>query len=306
VSSVIAMANFDASIERLQSRSEQAAFEYQFAPLSCVALLQSISPGDAKLLKHTREYRDFVKAAERLQSAHRQISQWNKNRMTEGTDPNASFDMTDFYVSFLQDTTTDDIINRVFDCLECRDLVSAMMTCSRFRELAVQNAAERTKVMTKGRQLTTTMQLLRAQEQIEGIAGIGITDRHVPVPTLLLTRRVLVTASGDPEYNGVYFCTGSNGNGFVFTKPRSPEQRVTVSDQRPHRSLQADVAFFDSSESEVAQPGQLLRCIIAKRFSNEVSFDLLNSRAFAPAYFLFFSLSSLVRLFPCSDDFVVP
>ena len=39
-------------------------------------------------------------------------------------------------------------------------------------------------------------------------------------------RRIKVSGAGDPEFNGIYFCTGCNGNGFLFTKPRTPERRV--------------------------------------------------------------------------------
>lgn len=267
-----------------QHNEQQQSCVHPFA--HCVALLQSISPVDARPLTHTREYREFLKAVERLESAHRQISQWNDaNRMMSSVvaaDDSLDAEVATSFASFLQHTASDDIVTRVFSFLDCRDLVQAMMTCSRFRELAEQHATERTRAMARGRQLATKMQLLRAQEQIEGIAGTGISDRHVPVPALLPSRRILISQAGDPEYNGVYFCTGSNGNGFVFTKPRSPEQRVTTnnnnesssssSDRRSHhRSMHADVALFDSAaESEVAQPGQLLRCIIAKRFSNEV------------------------------------
>ena len=233
--------------------------------------------------------------------------------------------------NFLQHLTADDVILRVFEFLECQSLIRTAMTCSRFRQLANRSASQRTYGVANARQLNNVMQLLRAKEQIDGV-GTGIHDSHVRVPILLLSRRVLVTDAGDPEYNGVYFCTGSNGNGFVFTKPRYPEQRVRTTEagvryvQRPgtpafdgagavpavngpeaaggvvdgflppvnpvQRQFQqqrhvmgagvgnnpaqrAAVAAADAApaarfESEVAQPGQLLRCIIAKRFSNEV------------------------------------
>ena len=35
---------------------------------------------------------------------------------------------------------------------------------------------------------------------------------HVPVPTLLPGRRVLVEHADDPEFNGVYYATDANGN----------------------------------------------------------------------------------------------
>ena len=233
--------------------------------------------------------------------------------------------------NFLQHLTADDVILRVFEFLECQSLIRTAMTCSRFRQLANRSATQRTYGVANARQLNNVMQLLRAKEQIDGV-GTGIHDSHVRVPILLLSRRVLVTDAGDPEYNGVYFCTGSNGNGFVFTKPRYPEQRVRTTEsgaryvqtstsqvsagvgiarhfagavggggngflppinpvnrqfqRQPQRHMMgagvgnnprhraaidaADAAPAARFESEVAQPGQLLRCIIAKRFSNEV------------------------------------
>ena len=179
--------------------------------------------------------------------------------------------------SFLQHMADDDIIIRAFEFLECQSLVRMSMTCSRFRELAHRSAAQRTYDVAQARQLNSVMKLLRAKEQIDGI-GTGIRDPHVRVPVLLLGRRVLVTNAGDPEYNGVYFCTGSNGNGFIFTKPRFPERRI-LRTQGTLR-LRENIANADQRgrlESEVAHPGQLLRCIIAKRFSNEVcAVELMN------------------------------
>jgi len=112
--------------------------------------------------------------------------------------------------------------------------------------------------------LGSAMRMLRAKEQMEGIRP----DRppFVSVPILGLYRRIHVSHSGDPEYNGIYFCTGSNGNGFVFTKPRFSERRRLrylangVDDARNSK-----VAAAAAAEEE----GYLLRCIISKRFSNE-------------------------------------
>lgn len=70
--------------------------------------------------------------------------------------------------------------------------------------------------------------MLRAQEQIDGVGPREEAGPFVPIPMLGLRRRIKVSGAGDPEYNGIYFCTGSNGNGFLFTKPRSPERRVRV------------------------------------------------------------------------------
>lgn len=208
--------------------------------------------------------------------------------------------------NFLQHVTADDVILRVFEFLECHSLIRKALTSSRFQQLAYRSATQRTYNVANSRQLNSVMELLRAKEQIDGI-GTGMHDSHVRVPILLLNRRVLVTNAGDPEINGIYFCTGSNGNGFVFTKPQLPEQRVRrrnepiLSNELPiivrewrvqranqqdelvnashHQAMNVEVAPGEPIpidqgptgrfESEVAQPGQLLRCIIAKRFSNE-------------------------------------
>ena len=214
-------------------------------------------------------------------------------------------------MNFLQHVSADDVVLRVLEFLECHSLIRMALTCTRFRQLTYRSATQRTYDVTSTRQLNNVMQLLRAKEQIEGV-GIGIRESHVRVPILLLSRRVLVTNSGDPEMNGVYFCTESNGNGFVFTKPRYPEQRIQqqvneagrtmavavppVAAHRignqgqqlpPHGALVDDMDVeivgplpVDQTpstrfESEAAQPGQLLRCFISKRFSNEVSLSFL-------------------------------
>jgi hypothetical protein len=153
----------------------------------------------------------------------------------------------------LQYMAGDDILLRVFEFLECQSLVASTRTCSRFRELADRSAARRVQHIAKERQLSNNMMLLRAKEQMEGVAIDTVC--HVSVPTLLLSRRVRVSNSGDPEFNGIFYCTGSSGNGYVFSKPRQPLQRVE------HQ---------DKLSSEAAEPGKLLRCIIEKRFSSEV------------------------------------
>ena len=214
----------------------------------CGRWLQSIPRQDMAALQQTQEYTDFIRAFERLAQIHRSdvapnTHQNNLMAMDEGGGPTtiaaavATPSSDKFLVeatpeeaerqnySFLQHMADDDIIVRTFEFLECQSLVKISMTCSRFRELAHRSAAQRTYDVAQARQLNNVMKLLRAKEQIDGI-GTRITDPHVRVPVLLLGRRVLVTDAGDPEYNGVYFCTGSNGNGFIFTKPRFPERRI--------------------------------------------------------------------------------
>jgi hypothetical protein len=245
---------------------------------------------DAQLLSHTREYRDFVQAAQCLERANRHIQIWHRDgeQMNAEEGEQEQLDvrhcLSSQNLSFLQHLASDDILIRVFDFLECRSLVHVSATCTRCWELAHRNARVRTQDIARERQLSNIMQLLRAKEQIDGVYAFDSHhDFHVRVPTLLLSRRVRVSDAGDPEYNGVYYCTGSNGNGFLFTKPRYPLQRVhrrrrrstatSVSSTSSTNSL-PDEDFLESAttrvDNEAAQSGQPLRCIIAKRFSNEV------------------------------------
>jgi hypothetical protein len=235
----------------------------------CSRWLASIPTEEARAMQHTREYRDFMTSFDMLEQAHRHVLALNAENHND-------FNIEDLgrraNLSFLQHMAADDVIMRVFEFLECHSLVGATMTCCRFRDLAQRSARQRTHSISHERQLTNVMQMLRAKEQIDGIGtSNSLQCPPVRVPTLLLSRRVLVTNCGDPEFNGVFYCTTGNGNGFVFTKPRFPEQRV-VRTNRSRLILPNTEVFLDSRlESEVTQPGQLLRCMIAKRFSNEVS-----------------------------------
>jgi hypothetical protein len=271
----------------------------------CGRWLASIPRDDVIVLRQTSEYQEFLRAFEGLGQAHRRVISMNRSSVSMEDASNIARDF-DFHQqelisnNFLQHLTADDVVLRIFEFLECHSLIRTALTCSRFRQIAYRSATQRTCDIASSRQLSSVMQLLRAKEHINGV-GNGINDSHVQVPILLLTRRVLVTDSGDPEFNGVYYCTGSNGNGFVFTKPRFPERRVqrTVTtrhgghppvigggqqpnpqqrDFEPNGDIQAGRAIEGGEhvdlaarfESEVAQPGQFLRCILAKRFSNEV------------------------------------
>eukprot|EP00536_Pseudo-nitzschia_multiseries_P006376 jgi/Psemu1/192896/e_gw1.134.5.1 len=150
---------------------------------------------------------------------------------------------------------TDDVLLRIFEFLRCRCLIQTSITCSRFYQLARRSATQRTCDIVHTRQLGNVMQLLRAREQIYYIDDNNIHSNHnsargtnnntatatatattirVPVPTLLPGRRVLVENSGDPEYNGVYYCTEYNSNGFVFTKPRRSPQHPSAQHEREH------------------------------------------------------------------------
>mmetsp|Transcript_36708 Transcript_36708/g.77031 ORF Transcript_36708/g.77031 Transcript_36708/m.77031 type:complete len:520 (-) Transcript_36708:276-1835(-) len=132
------------------------------------------------------------------------------------------------HYSFLQHLAVDDVLLRIFEFIDCSSLVRTGTSCHRFRELTTRSAEQRTQRLADGRLLRSAMKMLRAQEQIEGVGPREEAGPFVPIPMLGLPRRVKVVGAGDPEYNGIYFCTGSNGNGFLFTKPRSPERRVRV------------------------------------------------------------------------------
>jgi hypothetical protein len=139
----------------------------------------------------------------------------------------------------------DDVLLRIFEFLESRSLIQTMFACSRFKQIAEQSATQRTSRLALERQLNNVMQLLRVQEQMEGVNWLDetgnsagdrtdarrdiTTDCHVRAPILLLGRCIVVTCTGDPEFNGVYHCTDCNANGFVFTKPRYPIQRLSRS-----------------------------------------------------------------------------
>eukprot|EP00549_Striatella_unipunctata_P001673 CAMPEP_0118717348 /NCGR_PEP_ID=MMETSP0800-20121206/28090_1 /TAXON_ID=210618 ORGANISM="Striatella unipunctata, Strain CCMP2910" /NCGR_SAMPLE_ID=MMETSP0800 /ASSEMBLY_ACC=CAM_ASM_000638 /LENGTH=310 /DNA_ID=CAMNT_0006624037 /DNA_START=131 /DNA_END=1063 /DNA_ORIENTATION=- len=236
--------------------------------------LLSIPRDEVLALQQTVEYGAFVAAFERLGHAHRKSIALSRSRMH---DDDMSVESNSFPAigqtsssnskssySFLQHLAVDDVVLRVFEFLECLSLARTSVTCSRFRELAHKSASQRTQSMIGSRLLSNVMKLLRANEQIDGVHG----SPHVRVPMLGLSRRIRVSNSGDVEYNGVYFCTGSNGNGFVFTKPRNPERRVghhRVNVAAPISATEATV----NAEGEPASAGNLLRCVIARRFSNE-------------------------------------
>ena len=204
--------------------------------------------------------------------------------------------------SFLQHLAVDDVLLRIFEFIDCSSLIHTGETCDRFRQLTNRSAEQRTHRLVHGRLLRSAMKMLRAQEQIEGIGQREGTGPFVQIPMLGLPRRVKVTNSGDPEFNGVYFCTGCNGNGFLFTKPRNPERRVLnppqpfnmrqladgIDNNNENQNAVGVVGLVDNNEDGAAggqrqdnavdvlygdEPdrSRLLRCVIAKRFSNEVS-----------------------------------
>jgi hypothetical protein len=282
----------------------------------CGQWLLSIPRDDVVALRKTPEYADFLKAFDKLGLAHRRAygsnsssdSANNGNSNGNGDIESNGDHSHHHFSSFLQHLAVDDVVLRVLEFLECQSLIPTSETCSRFRELATQSATQRTAAFRRCRLLNTNvMKLLRATEEMEGSwHGAQEIIPSVPIPLLGLERRVAVTDAGDAEYNGIYYCTASDGNGFVFSKPRNETLRASMNHagsglsgsagrmaalppislqamdveqlmQPLHPSLsshQQEGALVVSAGNleEPARPGQLLRCAIAKRFSNEVSF----------------------------------
>ena len=248
----------------------------------CGHWLLSIPRDNFAHLRTTPEYGDFLRSFEKLGQAHR--------RVLAMIDTDLDKSIPDGF-SFLQHMAVDDVVLRVFELLDCLALVRTSQTCSRFRELAHRSATQRTFHMAKSRQLDHVMKLLRAKEEMDGTSSCAtiieeMNNCHVPVPMLGLEKRVIVTGAGDPEFNGVYHCTGCNGNGFVFTKPRNRVARARSISSIPMQEINdfglldqlvqntregADAGLTDPGNCEIpTKPGELLRCTIAKRYSNMV------------------------------------
>lgn len=231
----------------------------------CGRWLVSIPRDDVLALQDTAEYNDFLNAFERLGEAHRRTVMLERRHLLETEDATllASSDTTTDkteetthsdtpsvhalaahpftryrqyplteaesrkrHFSFLQHLAVDDILLRTFEYIDCSSLVKTGTACHRFHELTTRSAEQRVASFADGRLLRSAMKMLRAQEQIEGVDVFERSGKYVPIPMLGLSRRIKVTGAGDSEFNGIYFCTGCNGNGYLFTKPRVPEQRV--------------------------------------------------------------------------------
>ena len=266
-------------------------------------------------VEDTQEYRDLMLALQRLELLHRPQQQHQQQQHHHDS-------------SFLQHDATDGILLHIFSYLPCRTLVHTVITCTRWCHLTKQYAIYRTTkrphlqreqqlqqpkqkaattMIRHRRQLSSPLQLLQAYENILGIqhdesnstsdtttTGTSHTymskyNANVPIPILLPSQYpIRVTDCGDDDYNGIYYCTGCNGNGYIFTKPRnttSPTTSTTTSTTtsgnhtmaRPRRmNIHSTVTktvsdYLDMADSEdIEISGQPLRCIIARRFSNEV------------------------------------
>lgn len=268
----------------------------------CGHWLISIPRDDVALLQNTAEYRDFLSAFERLGVAHRRTVTLERQTLMERENDDMMLISNNKQHSFLQHLAVDDVLLRVFEFIDCSSLVRTGTSCHRFRELSTRSAEQRAHRLADGRLLRNPLKMLRAQEQIEGVGVREGTGPFVPIPMLGLRRRVKVSGSGDPEFNGIYFCTGSNGNGFLFTKPRVPERRAGMNgvvqaigqpaivemeegdggiEEAAIRGGGDDEDDNDVRVNEIRDGGlevlfgdepnrsRLLRCVIAKRFSNE-------------------------------------
>lgn len=217
----------------------------------CGRWLISIPRDDVLSLQDTVEYREFLNAFERLGEAHRRTVMLERRQLLETedatllassdkttdeanetthTDPLSSVQLlstqpftryrpypsTDAesrrrHFSFLQHLAVDDILLRTFEYIDCSTMVRTGTTCHRFHELTTRSAEQRVASLADGRLLRSAMKMLRAQEQIEGVNVFEESGNYVPIPIIALRRRIKVSGAGDPEFNGIYFCTGCNG-----------------------------------------------------------------------------------------------
>lgn len=219
----------------------------------CGQWLLSIPSSHVLALENTEEYRQVVRWLRKLEGTHR--------TMLQGDAPPC----------FLQHQTADEILHFILHFLEAQSLGRLAATCTRFRVLVPLHASRRAQRTLQAqqehgeeRQLSHPLELVRATEQLQGQFP---KHPHVRIPVLLLRRPVVLRNAGDDDFNGVYFCTGSNGNGFVFTKPRTHAPTLT---QPATRTTAQDVEVLDPTSPRREEPaGYRLKCIISKRFSNE-------------------------------------
>jgi len=221
----------------------------------CGQWLLSIPTVHAGALQSTREYRELIRSLHHLERAHARLLRSSL-----------------LSPCFLQQhETADEILHFILNFLEAQSLGRLACSCTRFRGLVPLHAARRAhhilqqeRHQEEKRQLSHPLQLVRATEQLQGIFP---HHPHVRIPSLLLSRPVVLREAGDPDFNGIYFCTGSNGNGFVFTKPRTSVPPLVESTSRTSTQ---DVDLIDPTSMRKEEPaGYRLKCIISKRFSNE-------------------------------------
>jgi hypothetical protein len=199
-------------------------------------------------LETTDEFNSFINAFRVLEQAHRKAACYTRQ--------------------IGLDDISESIMLRICEFLNCFHLVSLSETSSRLHSLCNLSAKQRTSRMNEGFYLHSSMKLLRAKEQAEGI--LPNCNVSIRVPLFGLEKRMEVSNCGDTEFNGVYFCTGCNGNGFQFTKPRFSDDWHTYAYSRRRTRIRNEPG--SNSESEIfssSNEGRFLRCIISKKYSNE-------------------------------------
>ncbi len=223
--------------------------------------LLSIPRDDIPALMETPEYNLFQEAFHNLELAHRKtllqhqkyhfhsshICTSNNTNASALTSSSTTANTTQHCITFLQHLALDDIILRIFEFLPCATLVKTSLTCHRFHILCKKSAKQRTIHMAGHYYLQNEMKLLRAKEQIE-----GIWSEYKPVvrvPLLGLARRVFVSGSSDEEFNGIYFCTGTNGNGFLFTKPRDQREWTRTRHDRDRNIMMHGNEMIDDEDN---------------------------------------------------------
>ena len=238
--------------------------------------------GEELMLQNTEEFQTFLTSVNQLKCAHEQMKIERKSaaarsysfveeRCISHSERNDTVDIVhptmieegasdDHQLSFFQRTASPELLVHIADFLPSADLSRLGSTCSRMYSLCQSHADQRCLWNIRQRQLKNTFQLLRCAEQMsEDIIHDGAP--HVPFPLLLPKRRIIVSNCGDSDYNGVYYCTDVNGNGFVFSKPLSPRQRLP------------EGLLIEKNVGDTSPPGQQLRCTISKQFSETVRFD---------------------------------
>lgn len=249
----------------------------------CAQWLLSIPREDQVALRFQPEYDNLLVAIQNLENAHQKLMNTKAHNKSS-------------FLHFL----CDEVIIRILEFLPCVSLLRISETCHRLHSLAYVSAYRRTRNLslyqylngTTGEttpssysifsdacsRMSSVMKLLRANEEM---CGIQPNDKpFVRIPLFGLSRRVIVTGSGDDEFNGTYFCTGFNGNGFVFSKPRFSS--VNRTDELRVVDLDDDNILEESDSDNETNSGlvvpiehvneekNILRCIIARRYSHDV------------------------------------
>jgi hypothetical protein len=207
---------------------------------------EGIPRGDVAALKETKEYKSFISAFQLLEKAHRIV-------------------VTSETAVSLERISDDGVVLRICEFLHCHDLVVLSGTCSRFHSLCNMSAKQRTSHMNGKFYLDSYMMLLRAKEQAEGVKPESVSVR---VPLLSLQGRIVVTNAGDEDYNGIYHCTGTNANGFLFSKPRFHQRHQTIRRIMDHEMNRYAGTTVNEEIFPDGNSDRPLRCVICKRFSH--------------------------------------